>query len=140
MPVSYEWDNPEQTTVHYHMDKQWTWEELRQAMIEAWPQIEQRGVIVDSYITSERQHLPPNTMPHLRAMTQNRPANTGLMVLVGTNNFVKTMITTFMNVYSQVLSRETPLAFVDTQDQARELIKQAQMKRSGTVNSSARRR
>jgi hypothetical protein len=131
MPVSYEWDNPEKTTIHYHLDKHWTWEELRQAMIEAWPLIAEQAFVVDAYITSDGQHMPPNTMPHLRAMSQNRPANTGLMVLVGTNSFVKTMITTFMKVYSHMLSRETPLAFVDSVDEAREVIKRTQIKREG---------
>ena len=74
-------------------------------------------------------------MMHLRTITQSRPLNTGVMVLVGANSMMKNMITTFMNIYNNMFQRETPLAFAETVEEAREIIRQKKAARVGTVNS-----
>lgn len=135
MSVTVEWDNPEQTIIHYDLGSNWTWEELRKVMLETWPLITERKVIVDGYMTSQHQHMPPNAMMHLRTITQSRPLNTGVMVLVGANSMMKNMITTFMNIYNNMFQRETPLAFAETVEEAREIIRQKKAARVGTVNS-----
>jgi Ni,Fe-hydrogenase I large subunit len=97
--------------------------------------IAERKVMVDGYMTSKHQHMPPNAMSHLRAITQSRPMNTGVMVLVGANSMMKNMIMTFMNIYNNMLQRETPLAFAETVEEAYKIIQQKKAARISKVNS-----
>ncbi len=134
MPVTYEWDNAEQTVMRYDLDATWTWEEARQAMSESWVLIAQRGVTVDSLATSQSVHLPPQAMPHLKALTQNRPANAGMMVLVGPSTFIKTMFGIFTTVYSNMLQRDAQVVFADSLDEARDIIRHKQFERERIPN------
>lgn len=132
MPVTFEWDNAEQTVMRYDLDATWTWEEARLAMSESWVLIAERGVIVDSVATSQSVHLPPQAMPHMKALTQNRPANAGVMVLVGPSTFIKTMFGIFNTVYSNMLQRDSQVVFAESLDEAREIIKHKQFERERT--------
>ncbi|MBI1279947.1 MAG: hypothetical protein GC179_17605 [Anaerolineaceae bacterium] len=133
MAATFDWDNAEKTRGRYELGQHWTWDEVNQVMAESWIQISKVDQIVDSIMISHSSSLPPNAMTHLRNLSQNRPSNTGIVVLVGASGFQRSMIQVFIALYSSTLRREVPLAFANSLSEAYMLLAKIKAKREASA-------
>ncbi len=125
MSVSVQWDNDEQSVLHYVVTGHWTWDEFYDAlavarqMIDASPQ-QRIHAIID---ISEGSLFPKNALLHLRRLAADTPTKIqfGTTVLVSKNLFVKSLM--------DVMRRLNPDAtrnfqLTPTLDEARRLVAQ----------------
>jgi hypothetical protein len=130
MSVQFSWDNPENTIVRYDFVGKWTWEELYETFYQSWDEIAKLPYTVDSISDFSRtSNAPPSVMTHVRKLSQNRPENTGIMVIVDANNFLSMMLQTFSKLLQSTLRRELNIQAVKTLAEARALLAQIQSER-----------
>lgn len=130
MPVHFSWDNPEKTIVRYDFVGKWTWEELYETFYQSWDEISKLSYMVDSISDFSRtSNAPPSVMTHVRKLSQNRPENTGTMVIVDANNFLTMMLQTFSKLLHSTLRREMNIQAVKTLEEGRALLAQIQSER-----------
>ena len=122
MTVKFDWYDAEKTIGRYDMGEYWTWEEVHQIMAESWEQISKIDSIVDSMVISKSVSFPPSALTHLRSLSQNRPLNTGTMVLIGASGFQRSMVQVFTTIYSGTLRREVPFVFANSLEEALTLL------------------
>ncbi len=135
MAAKFDWDNAEKTRGRYELDEHWSWEEVNQVMAESWIQISKVDQIVDSIMISHSSSLPPNAMIHLRSLSQNRPSNTGILVLVGASGFQRSMFQVFTALYGGTLRREVPLVFANSVAEAYMLLAQKKAERDASATT-----
>ncbi len=136
MPAKFDWDDAEQTMGRYILSGDWTWDELQPVMSDSWAQIAKRESVVDSIMIFESRFLPPNAMPHLRKLATDRPANTGIVVLVGAGIIQRSMIQVFTRIYSNTLRREVPVVFAESLDEARQMLVKKKADRDASVKTN----
>ncbi len=129
MIVKFDWYDAEKTIGRYELGENWTWEEVHQIMAESWKQISKVDSTVDSIMISKDLSLPPSALTHLRSLSQNRPTNTGIMVIVGASGFQRSMVQVFKSIYSSALQRDVPLVFASSVEEAYVLVMKAKAER-----------
>lgn len=122
MTVKFGWYETDKSVGYYELIGNWTWEEVYQVMGESWAEISKVDATVDSIMISKSLSLPPSAMAHLRSLSQNRPANAGIMVIVGASSFQRSIIQVFSSIFSNTLRREVPLIFADSVEEAYALL------------------
>lgn len=133
MTVKFGWYDADKSVGYYELIGNWTWEEVYQVIGESWAEISKVDATVDSIMISKSLSLPPSAMAHLRSLSQNRPANTGIMAIVGASGFQRSMIQVFSSIYSSTLRREVPFIFADSVEEAYRLLVKAKSERDVPV-------
>ncbi len=136
MAVKFDWYDTDKAIGRYELDENWTWEEVRHVMAESWVEISKVDTIVDSIMISKSLSLPPSAMAHLRSLSQNRPSNTGIMVIVGASSFQRSMVQVFRAIYSSTLRREVPFVFANSLEEAHSLLAKIQAERGELTTTS----
>src|SRR5690349_17107173 len=99
MPVQFEWNEPQKRTIRYTFQGKWTWDEVYEAFKTSWEEAAELNHVVDSISDmSNAMFVPPSAMTHIRALGQKRPQNTGVMVIVGANNYVRMVMQSFQQI------------------------------------------
>ncbi len=132
MTVKFDWDPIEKDIGLYELGESWTWQELRETMVESWEQISKANRIVDSMMLSKNRNVPPNAMPHVYWLNQNRPANAGTLMLVNATAIQRSIIRTVSLVYSGGMG-EMPIAFASSIEEARQKLVQKMLKRGDVI-------
>ena len=130
MPVHFTWDDPEKRIARYEFVGKWTWDELYAAFHASWDEVVQLNHIIDliSDVT-QSNNIPPSAMTHVRSLTQHRPENTGLMIIVGANTYMTVAMQTFRKLFEGTLKRDMDLLFAKSLDEAHAIIAEKQAER-----------
>ncbi len=131
MPVYFTWEDPDKRIAHYQFEGKWAWDELYEAFRVSWDEFIHQDHIIDSISDlSQTKTLPPSAMTHVRSLSQNRPANTGVMVIVGANTFMTVAMQTFRQVFAATLKRDLDVLFAKSLDEAHAIIAEKQAERT----------
>jgi len=132
MPVKTAWDNPQKDIIRIDVTAPWTWQDydnctlqLREMLLS----VEHRVDFVADMTESGRVPDSTNSTQHVKRGRDVRPDNYGITVNVGANTVAKATFNA-----GTVLSprnRQT-IFFVDTIDEAYELIKKDRQRHNGT--------
>jgi hypothetical protein len=122
MSIDVRWENDEHTLVLWTFPPQWTWEDFFKAKEVSDGMVRDLPYVVDIIGNLTRSSvLPKGAIGTYSSSTKSSPKNTGIIVLVGTNAFVKLMVGTF----SKLIPFGVPGAsflFADTVEGAKDLI------------------
>src|SRR6185503_16734913 len=93
MPITVEWDNPEQTIVCYHFEEHWTWDEFFEARKQAQSIIagvpHNVGVIMN---TPTNIVLPSNVLTHSLTSLRHMSPNAVVVVFISGKSFLNMMV------------------------------------------------
>jgi hypothetical protein len=130
MSVHFTWDDPEKRTAYYKFTNKWTWDDLYESFRTSWDEFRQLDHIVDSISDFTKTNtMPPSAMTHLRSLSQNRPQNAGVMIIVGANTFITVAMQTFSKLYGATLKRDLDVLFAKSLDEAHAIIAEKQTER-----------
>jgi hypothetical protein len=130
MPVDFAWNEPEQKIMHYTFVGKWSWDQVYDVFQASWAEAAQLDHIVDSISDmTQASSVPPSAMTHVRSLGQKRPLNTGVMIIVGANNYVRIAMQSFQQIIAATLKRDLQIQFVKTMDEAYAIIAQKQAER-----------
>jgi hypothetical protein len=132
MAVNFTWDDPEKRIAHYQLVGKWTWDELYGSFRASWDEFTQLKHVVDSISDlTQTNTMPPSAMTHVRSLSQNRPQNAGVMIIVGANTFMTVAMQTFRQLYAATLKRDLDVLFAKSLDEAHAIIAEKQAERIG---------
>lgn len=129
--VEVEWANAEHNIIRWRFSQPWTWDEFYSAKNQVDTMIDSVVGTVDSiFVTSNTQLLPPNATIHLRNIIAARHKRHNLIVIVGANRFLSTILT--------VMTRWVPgldiqLRYATSVSDAFSLIQESRQKRQRSV-------
>ena len=130
MAISVEWGNEEHTIVYWVFNGKWTWEEFSDAQRESNQLLATVDHIVDIIGNLKRgPNLPPNALSAYQGLLEHSAENLGLIVLVGSSNFVKALV----GIFSRMIPSKIPGAdftFAVTLREAYVIIEQHSKNRS----------
>ena len=121
MKIHYRWEDEDQTLMLVSLEEGWTWEEYYAVVQQLATTIRRLGHPVDAIVkNSARIPFPTGSaLSHLRQIMRLVPDNIGVIVLVSSNPFVKTI----NQVLFQLLPTTREIAeLADTEDEARTII------------------
>lgn len=131
MPVAYSWHDPDKRVLLYSFSGKWAWDEVHQTFRASWEEVRQQDHMVDSISDlGDARNIPPSALTHVRSLSQNRPKNTGVMVLVGASTFVTVSMQTFSQIFQTTLKRDVQVVFAKSMDEALAFIADKQAERS----------
>ena len=124
MAISVEWGNEEHTIVYWVFNGKWTWEEFSEVQRESNQLLLTVDHTVDVIGNLKRgPRLPANALSAYQGLLEHSAENTGLIVLVGSSNFVKAMV----GVFTRLTSKKVPgseFTFASTLREAYAIIEQ----------------
>jgi hypothetical protein len=125
--ITAEWFNPEHTAVIVTAKPPWTWDEFYELQQRHQETLNSLGHKVDVVIDlTHSGKLPPNAFTHLRTMRLRSHPNRGMIIMVGFNPYLQTVL----NVLAQLNPTTTKrLRLVGTLAEAKRLIQEAQRSR-----------
>lgn len=129
------WDNEEKTIIRVTYGLTWTWDDYFQADQAAQALLDSVDHRVDLILDMLNTALPADSLSRIPTLIRAgiglaRP-NTGIVVLVGTSGYLRTLISAFQKVYPQESRR---VFLVETLDEAYALI--ASKRRNNRQTSS----
>ena len=101
MPLKFEWlDNPK-TIMGCTGEGTWTWDDYHSSLDSIAYQFNATQRRVDLVIMSAPNAIVPkgSSMPHYQRAMRIMPLNMGLLVLITTNTFARTIVSIFSKVY-----------------------------------------
>ena len=124
MSINVEWDGDEKTAVRFTYLGQWTLPEFYTAIDQSNAMMAEVGRKVNVIIDTRKSNaLPNNFISVMRMMPSKASPNTGTIVIVGANAFIRAFANTIARLFPSEQQRKVILA--DTLDSARsELAKQ----------------
>jgi hypothetical protein len=120
------WLDQHQTIMHYRFDGAWGWNDFYPAYNRAVAMEKAAGHRVDVILdVRDGGRMPADLLPHIKQITDQRPANLGLVVVVTQSATARTLFT--------VASRFDPrfkryYSLVETPEQARRIIAESRLK------------
>ena len=134
MKVNVQWDNEEHKIVRYIFEQGWAWPDLHQALDEAGKLINtvshQVDVIMD---ISSANLVPKGALSQInRAYNNPKPPNIGITVIVAPNSFMSAMVNMAKKIWGN--KTEWQLEFVNTLDEAYQIIKNSSSEKEKTLN------
>lgn len=131
MPVSVEWDNDAHSIIRLVFEGQWGLDDLYPALDTLYEEIGAEQHIVDVIADLRAGNSIPNNILSIRGtIERQRPPNRGMYAVVGGNALVKTVA----NIFNRILRDEAKFAFVDTLEEARDVIKLQQQRNNASYN------
>ena len=129
MPVTVEWDNPEQNMILLTMEGVWTWEQLEDGVNTITTMLGEVDHRVDTIFDASRSGpIPSNAFIHFRRMNQSAHPNQASVVIVGMSAFAQTLLNTVGKIYR--LARASDLRFVSTLGEAHAYLAEQQSRRN----------
>ncbi|MBZ0286276.1 MAG: hypothetical protein K8I30_01575 [Anaerolineae bacterium] len=130
MPIQYAWNEPEKKIIRYTFMGKWSWDEVYEAFQTSWGEAAQLDHVVDSISDmTQANSIPPSAMTHVRSLGQKRPMNTGVMVIVGANSYVRIAMQSFQQIIAATLKRDLQVQFAKEMDEAYTIIAEKQEER-----------
>lgn len=122
MAVYMAWDDASQTIMRCTSDGKWTWEEYHQTLTQIVELFKKADHRVDLIITREHGSTMPasSPLPHFQRAMQIMPPNVGLVALVNTNAFARTLVSMFSSVFARKTNAK--LILVGSLEEARSRI------------------
>lgn len=101
MPLKVEWLDTQKTVMCCTGEGIWTWDEYHAALEDIARQFTAAQRRVDLVIMRAPGSVTPkgSSMPHYQRAMRIMPPNVGLMVMVTTNTFARTIVSIFSKVY-----------------------------------------
>jgi len=101
MPLKVEWLDTQRTIMGCTGEGTWTWDAYHEALDHIASQFKATQNRVDLIIMSAPNAIVPkgSSMPHYQRAMRIMPPNMGLLVLVTTNTFARTIVSIFTKVY-----------------------------------------
>ena len=130
MTIEVGWLDQHQTIIHYHFDGPWTWEDFYPAYDKAIAMERAAGHRVDVILDVRKSsRMPADLLPHIKQITDQRPANLGMCIVVIHSATARTLFT--------VACRFDPrfkrfYALVETPEQARRIIAESRLSQMRT--------
>ncbi|MEO8609251.1 MAG: hypothetical protein ABI690_15275 [Chloroflexota bacterium] len=101
MPITVEWDNPQQTAVLFTYQRPWTWREFDTAIRQTLTLLDGVQHKVDIIFDIRRGGIPPpEAVRHFKSASEITHSNMGQYVYVAPS-----MLTTFVKNVIQILNR-----------------------------------
>ncbi len=123
MSIDVKWYDDTQRVVYWAFRGKWTWEEYAEAQLVSNALIHSADHTVHIIGNLEQSPgLPPNAITVYRANLSTTEPNTGMIILVGANGFVRTMINLFLKLSPKSVPG-TDFKFAKTDEHARAMIK-----------------
>lgn len=118
MSIKVEWDNEEKTTIRFTYLGHWTLPEFYTTVDQSnamMAEVDRKvNVIID---VRKSSFLPSNFISVMRTMPSKASSNTGNIVMVGANSFIRAFANTISRLFAVAPQRKVIL--VDTLDSAR---------------------
>jgi hypothetical protein len=125
--ISAAWLNTEHMAVVVTATPPWSWEEfhaLQQRHQNTLDTLDHKVDLIVDFTHSGK--FPPNAFRHLRTMRLRSHPNRGLVIMVGFNPYLQTVLNVLAQLNPTTTSR---LRLVGTMDEARQLIQEMQQTR-----------
>lgn len=132
MPLRTEWLDTQKTIVCCTGEGSWTWDLYHETLEDIMNQFRVVQHRVDLVIDRAPGATMPkgSSMPHFQRAMRIMPPNVGLVVLVTSNTFARTIVSIFSKVYPN--ADNTKLVMVGSLAEARTRIARDRMKQVGT--------
>ncbi|MBI1282122.1 MAG: hypothetical protein GC179_28605 [Anaerolineaceae bacterium] len=122
MGIVVQWDNAEQTVIHFVYSGQWTFGDLFDVMQDARVLMDSVDHPVHGIIDLRDSKLMPNGVLSLgRIVTMRKHHNQGKSIIVGANGFARTLYDVYRKVYRTTFD-ESSYAFASSLDEARQML------------------
>ena len=121
MGITVQWDNEEKTVIRYDFEGYWEWSEFRKKAEEAFAMtrsVKHKVDTISNFLPGTS--LPKNAIFQFRRIMSEAPENRGVNCIVGASNFIRTLVTIFSRIYTQLGER---LIIADSLSQARSILK-----------------
>jgi len=102
--ITTEWDNDEKTTMRVTYQLGWTWKDLQDNLPIEKEFLDSVNHRVDVIADFRGTRLPPGAITQLPKIANSPPyihPNSGLMVMVGSPNFMEEVVNIYRRVYGQ---------------------------------------
>ena len=122
MGIVVQWDNPEQTVIHFIYSGQWTFGDLFDAMQQSRELMDTVNHLVHGIVDMQDSKLMPNGALSLgRNVTMRKHPNQGKTVIVGASGFARTLYDVYRKVYRTTFD-ESAYAFASGLEEARSML------------------
>lgn len=126
MTITVDWHDDARTIVRWVFPAHWTWEDYNEAQVASNALLASVDYTVDIIgDLTVSSSLPPAALTGYKNTLRRSPSNTGLIVLVKSNFFVKAMVETLKTLVPSG-TPGTDFDFADTIEEAEALIRQRQ--------------
>jgi hypothetical protein len=120
MRIKVQWDNEQHTLVRWDFMGVWNWSDFLAAQNESNALIKSVSHTVDIIgDVSQIHRVPPGAIGQFRIYRRNDPDNTGRVVLVGANTYIRTIVEIFRGMFPNTGGNFT---FADSLEEARSLL------------------
>lgn len=122
MPVTVDWDNPNQTTLCYTFRGRWTWDDFHAIVDESETFWESVSHPVDIIVDVAETDLPPgDPLPHLQMLQEKyRKPNVGHTVIIGVRGIFRVLADAFVSLFNQTAAGK--FFFADSIEEARTIL------------------
>jgi hypothetical protein len=121
MPITIDWLNEKQNTLHLKFVKPWTWDEYYPVSAKGYQMTEsvsnRVNIIMD--FSDSGGMLPPSALTHFKKAAQKAHPRRGAIVFVSKHMMLTKSLA---NVVQKVTKMKTALLFADTLDEAKNII------------------
>jgi len=130
MGIRVDWYNKEHTVIYWQFEGRWTWDEFAAAQKIASELLQNITYQVDIIGNLQQSaQLPTNALSAYTRFAMQSAENTGLIVLVGSGAFIKTLTQVFKRIMPGNLPA-TDFVYADTNEAAYALILAEQKRRA----------
>jgi hypothetical protein len=126
MPIEIVWDNDERSILRYDVSGKWNWDELFQARDKVFAQMDSASAErIDAIINFVGGLSVPNdALGQIQKLREDPHAKAGLTVMVGTNMFLRTLLSTATKVYNAATGHTVEFMYAKSLEEARQFIAQ----------------
>lgn len=130
MPIVVSWDNEEKHILRHDFAGRWTLSDLNDAAENAWDMMHSVHHRVDVIMDVRHGNVTPSGfLSQCNRIMLRRPANAGVIVVVGASSLLISLYYVFMRTYAMVVPRFT-LLFADSVEEARSKLQDIADKRA----------
>ena len=122
MSIHITWDNTDRTILRWDFEQGWDWDEMRSAAAAAEMMITQSAERVSMIHNALSSCDVPRLPQRFKQRPLDLPARVGMIVLVGDNPTMSSLLTLFLRAFQSLNSR---LATASTLEEARRIIAEA---------------
>jgi len=123
MPFQINWDSPEQDRLLLEFSAPFTWNDFHAGIRDAHQWIGSVDHRVDLIIWAHMAMPPGFALPQFRTAFQLQPTNTGRVFVIPEEKAkMLAFIKRLANILEQAFPRKSPMVFVDSVEQARQMI------------------
>jgi hypothetical protein len=124
MSITVTWDNDDKSIILMTFEQPWTLPELETSQTQLHSLMFSVAHPVDLMLDVSKTGVPPaNAMGRFRALSKVRFPNQRLLILVGTNMFVRSMIDAIQRVSNAFAVRDGEMMFAATREEARRMLR-----------------